>query len=98
MHDAKALLESLGVRFSQPDPYQLQFGAYSYWPGTKRLYREDDESSSKLQSLDDLAKLIQPFKRRAKPQIIETPVGNATVVHCANPSPNSSTRTVRPSL
>ena len=80
MHDAKALLESLGVRFSQPDPYQLQFVAYSFWPGTKRLYHEGDERSSPKQGLDEIAKLIQSFKRRTKSQTIETTAGSATVV------------------
>jgi len=85
MHDAKAVLESLGVRFSQPDPYQLQFGAYSYWPGTKRLYREDDESSSKLQGLDELARLIQSFKRPSKRQANETtPEMNSSIVHLSD--------------
>jgi hypothetical protein len=67
MRAAKALLESLGVRFSQPDRYTLKFCGYSYWPGTKRLHRQDDASSSKLQGLDELTKLIQSFKRPLKP-------------------------------
>jgi hypothetical protein len=85
MHDAKALLESLGVRFNQPDPYQLQFGAYSFWPGTKRLYREDDESSSKIQGLDELTTLIRSFKRPLKSQTNETTTEmNSTIVHLSD--------------
>jgi hypothetical protein len=59
MREAKAILTSLGVRFSQPDPHQLQFGEYSYWPGRKRLYRQNDESSSKLKAMEELTELIQ---------------------------------------
>lgn len=82
MRDATALLNSLGIRFSQPDPYTLQFGAYSFWPGTKRLYREDDESSSKLQGLDELAKLIQSFKRPLNTSTNQaTTEMNSTIVH-----------------
>jgi hypothetical protein len=82
MRDAQALLKSLGVRFSQPDPHMLRFGDYSYWPGTKRLYKEDDESSSKLQGLDELAKIIQSFRRPSKHQTSETtPKRNSTIVH-----------------
>jgi hypothetical protein len=80
MRDAIDLLTSLQVRFSQPDPYQLQFGDFSYWPGTKRLYHEGDERSSPKQGLDEIAKLIQSFKRRTKSQAIETTAGSATVV------------------
>jgi hypothetical protein len=81
MHDAKALLTSLGILFGQPDPYQLQFDAYSFWPGTKTLYREGDESSSKIQSLDELTTLIQSLKRLLRPQTDETTTGSPTVVH-----------------
>jgi hypothetical protein len=66
MRDTIALLNSLGVRFNQPDRYTLKFCGYSYWPGTKRLHRQDDASSSKLQGLDELANLIQSFKRPLK--------------------------------
>ena len=64
MRDTIALLTSLGVRFSQPDRYTLKFCGYSYWPGTKRLHRQDDESSSKLQGLDELDRLIRSLTRR----------------------------------
>ncbi len=66
MREAKVILTSLGVRFSQPDPHQLQFGEYSYWPGRKRLYRQNDESSSKLKALEELAELIQSSKLLGK--------------------------------
>jgi hypothetical protein len=82
MRDTIALLNSLGIRFSQPDRYTLQFCGYSYWPGTKRFYRDEDESSSKLQSLDELAKLIQPFKRLSKRPTSETTTEmNSTIIH-----------------
>ena len=85
MRDAKAMLTSLGVRFSQPDLHMLQFDDYSYWPGTKRLYREDDESSSKLQGLDELDELIQSFKRPSKRQANETTTEmNSTILHLSD--------------
>jgi hypothetical protein len=67
MREAIALLKSEGVRFVQPDKWTLQFGAYSYWPGTQRLYREDDESSLPNQGPSEITALVRSLKRPAPP-------------------------------
>jgi len=59
MREAFALLKSEGVRFSQPDKWTLQFGPHSYWPGTQRLYREDDESSLPNQGPTEITALVR---------------------------------------
>jgi len=69
MREAIALLKSEDVRFIQLDKWTLQFGPYSYWPGTQRLYREDDESSLPNQGPSEITALVRSLRRPAPPQV-----------------------------
>jgi hypothetical protein len=64
MAEAIALLKSENIYFSQPDAWTLQFGHFSYWPGTRKLYRDRAECSLRNQGPTEIKALLKLIKER----------------------------------
>lgn len=68
MGEAIALLRAERVPFRQPDKWTLKFGAWNYWPATRRLYRDGDETSLRNQGLPEIKSLIDSLRPAVRPQ------------------------------